>query len=107
MNKDLLVRKLAVKLNIDETIVDKIITHQFQGAAQAMKVCNSVEISGFGKFVFNVKRAQRRINKKEALINFYTNTIDDVNKSETMKHKAMLKLHDAILDVEMLKPKIK
>ena len=40
-----------------------MITHQFNAAEDATKTKNSLEISGFGKFVFNTSKANKKIVK--------------------------------------------
>lgn len=63
--KDVLIRTTAVRLAIPERIVDAVVTHQFSSAATAMDTNKSVEISGFGKFLFNEKKAITRLEKFE------------------------------------------
>ena len=50
---------------VSERVIDQVITHQFNSAEDATKTNNSVEISGFGKFVFNKSKAEKKINKLE------------------------------------------
>ena len=42
---------------ISEKVIDRVITHQFNSAEDATRDKNSIEISGFGKFVFNLAKA--------------------------------------------------
>lgn len=63
--KDVLIRTTAVRLAIPERIVESVVTHQFSSAATAMDTNKSVEISGFGKFMFNEKKAKLRLEKME------------------------------------------
>jgi len=48
--KDFLVRTLAVKMMMNEKMIEAVINHQFQSANVAMDLNNSIYISGFGKF---------------------------------------------------------
>lgn len=60
--KDFLIRILAVKLRLSERTIESVVNHQFQSANDAMKTNDSIEISGFGKFSFNTKKAQKRLD---------------------------------------------
>jgi len=61
--KDYLIRKMAVKLMTPEKTIDAVIMHQFQSANEATSQHKSVEISGFGKFFFNDKKAHKTMEK--------------------------------------------
>ena len=61
--KDYLIRTLAVKMMVSEKTIEAVVNHQFQSANQAMDLNNSIEISGFGKFYFNEKKATKRLTK--------------------------------------------
>ena len=52
--KDYLIRRLAVKLMTSEKTIETVINHQFQSANEALLNNKTIEISGFGKFIFNV-----------------------------------------------------
>lgn len=60
--RDLIVKRLAVKMRINESDVDAVITHQFKGVVKALKECDTVEIAGFGKFVFSQTKAKNMVN---------------------------------------------
>lgn len=62
--KEFLVRKLSTELLIDERIIMVIIAHQFDTAMDALKHNRSVELPGFGKFLFKDGVAQRASRKK-------------------------------------------
>tara|TARA_R100000541_G_scaffold48703_3_gene55797 strand:- start:353 stop:634 length:282 start_codon:yes stop_codon:yes gene_type:complete len=48
---------------VSEKVIERVITHQFNAAEDATKTNNSLEISGFGKFVFNKSKADKKIVK--------------------------------------------
>jgi nucleoid DNA-binding protein len=58
-----IVKKMSVKMVVSERVIDQVITHQFNAAEDATKTNNSLEISGFGKFVFNTSKANKKIVK--------------------------------------------
>ena len=61
--KNFLIRKLSTDKVIPEKVVDAIVTHQFSTVIDALLKYKSVEISGWGKFVFNQKRADKMFEK--------------------------------------------
>ena len=64
--KDELIRAVAKKYNMPEKTILAIVSHQFDGAHAATMNNNSIEISGFGKFMFNNKRALKQMEKYES-----------------------------------------
>ena len=54
-------KKMAIGMVVNERVIDQVITHQFNSAEDATKTNNSIEISGFGKFVFNMSKAVKII----------------------------------------------
>src|SRR5690348_475181 len=60
--KDYLYKTLALKLNIPSQTIDKVITHSFESTAKAMRSTHkTVEITGFGKFIFSLKKAIKKL----------------------------------------------
>jgi len=100
--KDFIIRKMAVKLMMSEKTIDDVINHQFNSANEALKYNNSVEISGFGKFLFNQKKAIKRLNallSKEELYNSVILTCT----TEERKASIQLKLNTIKTEIEILK----
>ena len=100
--KDFIIRKMAVKLMMSEKTIDDVINHQFNSANEALKYNNSVEISGFGKFLFNQKKAIKRLNvllSKEELYNSVILTCT----TEERKTSIQLKLNTIKTEIEILK----
>jgi nucleoid DNA-binding protein len=102
-HKEYLVRALSVKLAISEKTVETVINHQFQSANEAMDTNHSLELSGFGRILFNNKKAIKKLAALEAKLekaNIKLNTTTDPKK-----------LQDAIdiltKQIRLLKPKIK
>ncbi len=89
-----------------EKILDSVISHQFQSANNALYTANSIEIAGFGKFLFNQKKAekhfQRMLEQKEVL----EATLANESVSQQKKHSAKLKLDSLLKAIDILKPKI-
>jgi hypothetical protein len=104
--KDFLIRTLAVKLLKSEKTIEAIVNHQFQSANEAMDLNNSVEISGFGKFVFNNKKGQLRLVKLDNTIKLLQRIIDNPDVSEQKKNSANVSLEKVVLAVEHLKSRV-
>jgi hypothetical protein len=104
--KDYLVRTLAVKMMISEKTIETVINHQFQSANEAMDTNNSIEISGFGKFYFNEKKAKKRledlIRKKNLMLEF----LASAETSEQKKRSSQVTLEKTEALINLLKSKI-
>lgn len=104
--KDYLIRTLAIKLAMNEKTIDKVVSHQFRSAAEAMTCNNSVEISGFAKFIFHEKKA---IKKLQALIRkqkIQQAIVDSPESTTEQVRKAKVIVKDTINRINLLKPTI-
>jgi hypothetical protein len=104
--KDFLIRKMSVKMLIPEFTLDAVISHQFQSANQAMSNVKSVEISGFGKFVFNDKKALKKMEKLLSQKALFERLMNDETLSNQRRNNAKLKYESAVLNISVLKPKL-
>lgn len=104
--KDYLVRKLAVNLRISEKVIDTVVSHQFNSANEALLTNDSVEISGFGKFFFNKKKANKRMEKLVNKAKFFEDLSNDSEISEQKKQKAKAVATNTLVEIEKLKPRI-
>ncbi len=59
--KDYLIKTMSVRTKIPSSTIDCVIKSQFENIIEAMQDNRSIEISGFGKFLFNVKKSEKRI----------------------------------------------
>ena len=91
---------------ISEKIIDSVVTHQFDSANDALNINKSVELSGFGKFYFNQKKALTQYNKLLAIKNTYEKTLLDENTSDVKRNAVTLKLQIIETSIKTLKPKI-
>lgn len=101
--KDYLVRTMAVKLLTSEKVIEAVINHQFQSANEALDQNNSIEISGFGKFFFNEKKATKRIEKLQAKIGAIEKIIANPETSEQKRKSSQVTLDKAIISLSLLK----
>jgi hypothetical protein len=104
--KEWIIKKMAINLVISEKIIDQVITHQFDSANDALNVNESIEISGFGKFLFNGKKANIHYNKLLQIRQAYENTLADQSITDKKRHSTELRMITVLNDIKILKPKI-
>jgi nucleoid DNA-binding protein len=104
--KDYIIRKMGVKLMVSEKVIDTVIGHQFSSANDALKNNKSVEITGFGKFLFNQKKANKRMEKMLSQKAYFEGLLQDPQLSEQKKASTQTKLTNVLINIEALKPKI-
>jgi nucleoid DNA-binding protein len=103
--KKWLVRRIAVDTITDERIVDVVISHQFEKAREAINSCNSIELSGLGRFYFNKKKAGRKLERYEMIKQGIEKVIDS-DVTDVKRATAQYKLGRLIGDLNALKRKI-
>jgi nucleoid DNA-binding protein len=59
--RDWITKKVAMSTNIPENIIKRVISHNYDTAYEATKFNDSIEISGFGKFYYNKRKAEKEI----------------------------------------------
>lgn len=104
--REYLVRKLAVKLMISEKTIDAVVAHQFSSANEALHTNDSVEISGFGKFFFNHKKATKKMNDLINVKEQYEKMIANEDVPEEKKEGMRRKLFNIEANIKRLKPKM-
>lgn len=105
--KEWIIKRMAISLVISEKVIDSIITHQFDSANDALNLNDTIEISGFGKFYFNTKKANLHYVKLLAMKQAYDNTLNDPLTTDKKRHSTNLRMVTLLHDIKMLKPKIK
>lgn len=104
--KEWLVRQIAESSEIPKNVVSAIVDFQFEGAKKALDDCNSVEFSGFGKFMFNRKKSlfkMERFMKTKDDIERLINSPDTSQQKRVSLHFMLQKL---MSDIKLLKVKI-
>lgn len=104
--KDFLIRTLAVKLLVSEKVIEKVVSHQFNEAHLALQKNDTVEISGFGKFYFNRKKAEKKMEKLLSKQRMFESKLAQEDISEQKKSSYTTKLANTLADIEFLKPKL-
>ena len=105
--KEFIIKRMSISLVVSEKIIDNVIQHQFDSANDALNTNDTVEISGFGKFFFNTKKANTHYNKLLAMKQAYENTLADTSITEKRRHSTEQRMNTVLSDIKMLKPKIK
>lgn len=103
--REWLIKTLSQRDFVPETTINAIVTHQYEGAAGAMKKHNSIEISGFGKFYFNEKKADSQMAKCLAQKKAYQNIVDDESTTAKKRHSYQERLKTVEKNMENLKEK--
>jgi len=102
--KDYLIRKMAVKMMVPEKTIDAVVAHQFSSANEAVSKHKSLEISGFGKFYFNDKKAQRTKERLEKSLEEISTTLQ-TNISESQRNRLKVKLDKVKLSLNTINSK--
>ena len=104
--KEWIIKKMSINMVISEKTLDAVVTHQFDSANDALNIHKSVEISGFGKFYFNQKKAQGQYDKYVRIKQSYENLLADESISDKKRHSTEQKMISILNDIKILKPKI-
>jgi len=104
--KEWIIKRMSINMVISEKTLDAVVTHQFDSANDAVNTHKSIEISGFGKFYFNQKKALAQYNKLLAIKKAYENMLADDNITEVKRNAVTLKLQIVESSIKTLKPKI-
>lgn len=104
--KERIIRETSMKVGISERVVETIINHQFYSILEAMDTSHSIELCGFGNFMFNTNKALKKfakLNKKADDLEHLLASPDST-PAQIAKWKAMLiSTHNQI---KKLKPTI-
>ena len=66
MIRDEIVDQISERLQIAPAVVEKVVAHQFKEVAKALTIYQSVEVSGFGTFLFLKKKALLTLKEMQA-----------------------------------------
>jgi len=99
-HRDWFVKRLAKQLNIDISIVDEVVKHQFESVVNATQKNKSVEISALGTLKWNDKAAQKKLDVMDGQIRTLR------NKIVTTDSDAKVQKWNDVIDEMLLKRKI-
>ena len=107
--REYLVKRIAINKVCDrmisEKVIDSVISHQFESAIAATATNNSVEISGFGKFVFNKKRALKQMEKYTQQMEYYSKMLSS-ELTEAERRNTLMRIESISNNIKALKPKL-
>lgn len=105
--KEWLIKKLAISIIIPERVIDAVISNQFDTANDALKTSKSIEISGFGKFVFNQNKAVKQMEKYISQKETFENILADESITNVRRTNISMKLETTLNNIKALAPKLK
>lgn len=106
--KDYLIKRMSVRLNIPAKTIEAIVMHQMEGINKAIQADNkfSVEMSGFGKWLFNHKKAQKKFEKNLSKEKVFKTILEKPDLTDKQRASYELKLANTIKWMEGIKPKL-
>ena len=104
--KHFLIRNMSVKMMLQESLIETIVNHQFESAYGALEdpQCFSMEFSGFGKLLFNKKKAIKKLEKQNSQIHTFEQLLL-TELSPIRRRNLEMKLSSAKKNLEHLKNK--
>lgn len=106
--KDYLIKRMSVRMNIPSKTIEAIVAHQMEGINKAIQADNkfSVEMSGFGKWIFNHKKAQKKFDKNLSKEAMFSKFLENPELTERQRASYELKLENTRKWMEGIKPKL-
>ena len=101
-----IIRNMSVRTQLQESLIETVINHQFESAYVALDQCNSLEFSGFGKFFFNKKKAEKKLEKYVSQLKEFQRIIDDSNTTDLRRRNMELKIQSTTKNFEYLNKKL-
>lgn len=103
--KDYLMRTMSLRTNTPLKHIEAVVEHQFQEAHEAMKKVHSVELSGFGKFIFSTKKVERVLDASQKKIKILQNSLSG-DLTDTARKKIETKIETLTKYIEILKSRL-
>lgn len=86
-----LIRNMSVKMQVQESVIETVVNHQFESAYAALEKCSSLEFSGFGKFFFNRPKAEKKLITLNIRLKECQEILDDPQTSDIKRKNTLLK----------------
>ena len=100
--RDWIIKKIGTGIMIPENIVKMVVAHQFDSAYEALDKYNSIEISGFGKFYYNRKKAEKELKRSLLQKATYEKILNDQATTEKKRQQVRRRLKILSLKIENL-----
>lgn len=104
--KEYIIKKMAISLNMPEKDIDKVISHQFNSVNDAFRKVNSIEISGFGKFVILPVKTRKMLEKAQSKIRMFTSKLNKEGISEAERQSLINKINNTLVQEQQYKEKL-
>lgn len=106
--KEYLIRRMSARTNTSIKIIEAVVAHQMQGLNLAIQddTIFTTELSGFGKFIFNHKKAQKKYEKHISKETVFTNILANPDITNKQTHSYTLKLESTKKWLEGIKTKL-
>lgn len=101
-----LIRILQFRTAQTENVIERVINHQFESALSAMEQHASLELTGFGKYYFNKRKALKKMEKMLSQKSVFEKMSVNPDLSEARRRSAEYKLKNIVQNIEALKPKL-
>ena len=105
--KNFIIRNMSVKMMVQERLIETVVNHQFESAYVALESpgYESMEFSGFGKLLFNRKKALKKLAKQKSQIEMFEHLL--LTELSPIRRRNMeMKLSSAKKNLEHLKKKV-
>jgi nucleoid DNA-binding protein len=104
--KNFLIRKVALDMMIPEKTVEAVVKHEYEQALKAIIKDRSVELSGFGRFYFNKKKANKMMEKYLSQQQKFEEMMNDETLPVHKRKGAEARLATARNNIKWLSPKL-
>ena len=101
-----IIRNMSVSSQIQESLIETVINHQFDSAFVALNTCNTLEFSGFGRLVFNTKKAYKKLEKYESQLLEFDRIMSDPSISLLRRRNMQMKKDTTTKNIEYLNTRL-
>ena len=102
---DLLIKKTAIQLIIDESIVEKVIGYKWKSLAEALSKNTVCEDSGLGKYKVRFGVVKKKLEKLETILEALQKKIL-IEESKVKKNTLQRKIDFTTTEIAYLKTKL-
>lgn len=104
--KEYLARVMSLRTNIPLKTIDAIVSHQMESIYNAFQSNHTIEMSGFGKFIFNKGKALKKWEKNISKRELFKEYLLREDLTEIKRKSIELKLKNTLKYLEGLNPHI-
>lgn len=104
-DKDYLIKRVSREYQIPEATVRTVVENSFRTAKAALSNHNSIELAGFGRFYFNLKKANHKLASNKGMVPILEKK-RDAAVSQNRKDAIQRDLNGLIANTESLTKKI-